>query len=660
MIRFHTLGAVRLRTDDGSDVQAVLAQPMQIALLTYLAVARPRGFHRRDTLLGLFWPNLDMAHARGALNQAVYRLRGSLGNETVVSRGKEELGIDPSLLWCDVVAFETAFESHSYREALELYGGDLLAGFFLSATPTWERWLEAERGRLQQMAAAAAWSVADEAAADGRVEDTGHWGRRALALAPGNEASLRRLITLLDRVGDRAGAVRAYDEAAELFAVEYETKPSPETRALIERVRTRIEPRARAPDASTATSPEASRPVAGPGASASAEPSPSDAAPPSHAATSQRRRTLWAVAVAVGGLVLAAALWQRPEARAPGAGDMASVATEEGVRASDSTSASATTHPQARLEYDRGRYYLSQIGPQHAIQARDHFQRALDLDPTFAAAWSGLSAAFVNLATLDLLPAREAFPAARAAAEEALHLDPQLAEAHALLGWTLASYFWDTEAADRHFREALALDPDDPKTRRFYAAHLRNLGRFEEALAEIQVARELDPLFAFSHIEEGVIHYMARDFETAIEHFELRLRVAPEQRHTHTFIALAEAAGGRFEAAVQALDRADPDVTNTLAVAVRGYIFGRTGRVAEARRMLDALDGLGPNRAVIPMQQALIHVGLGEFDVALDLLEASLEEPTNETRLLNVEPLFDPLRADPRFQDLLRRIGFSP
>lgn len=644
MIRFRALGAVRLRTDDGSDVQAVLAQPMQIALLTYLAVARPRGFHRRDALLGLFWPDLDMAHARGALNQAVYRLRRSLGSETVVGRGKEELGIDPSVLWCDVVAFETAFEDDLCREALELYGGDLLAGFFLSATPAWERWLEAERGRLKQMAATAAWSVADEAAADGRVEDTGHWGRRALSLDPGNEASLRRLITLLDGVGDRAGAVRAYDEAAELFAVEYETEPSPETRALIERVRARIEPRE----------------LPSPGAAGSAEPSRSDAASQSHPATTRRRRTLWAVPVAVGGLIVAAALWQRPEARAPGAGDTAGVAAEEAVRASNPDSASATTLPPARLEYDRGRYYLSQIGPEHAFQARDHFQRALDLDPTFAAAWSGLSASFVNLATLALLPAREAFPPARAAAEEALRLDPQLAEAHALLGWTLASYFWDTGAADHHFREALAFDAKDPKTRRFYAAHLRNLGQFEEALAEIRVARELDPLFAFSHIEEGLIHYMARDFEKAIAHFELRLRVAPEQRHTHTFIALAEAARGRFEAAVQALDRADPDVTSALAVALRGYIFGRTGQVEEARRMLDTLDGLSPDRAVVPMQRALIHVGLGEFDVALDLLEASLEEPTNQTRLLNVEPLFDPLRTDPRFQDLLRRIGFSP
>lgn len=659
MIRYHTLGTLRLRTDDESDVNAVLAQPMQIALLTYLAVARPRGFHRRDALLGLFWPDLDTAHARGALNQAVYRLRGSLGNETVVSRGKEELGIDPSLLWCDVVAFETAFENDSYREALEHYGGDLLAGFFLSATPTWERWLEAERGRLQQMTAGAAWRVADEAAADGRVEDTGYWGRRALALDPGNEASLRRLITLLDGVGDRAGAVRAYEEAAELFAVEYETRPSPETRALIEHVRARIEPRERAPDASTASSPPTSRPVASPGAAGSAQPSRSEAVPRSPA-TARRRRTLWAVPVAVGGLIVVAALWQRPEARAPGAGDTVSMAAEDAVRASSPTSGSATTQPWVRLDYDRGRYYLSQIGPEHAFQARDHFQRALDLDPTFAAAWSGLSAAFVNLAKLALLPAREAFPPARAAAEEALHLNPRLAEAHALLGWTLASYFWDTQAADHHFGEAVALDPNDARTRRFYAAHLRNLGRFEEALAEIRLARELDPLFAFSHIEEGLIHYMARDFEKAIEHFEMRLRVAPEQRHTHTFIALAETARGRFEAALQALDRTDPDVTTAVAVALRGYIFGRTGRIEEARRMLRALDGLSPDRAVVPMQRALIHVGLGEFDEALDLLEEGLEEPTHQIRLLNVEPLFEPLHADPRFQDLLRNVGFSP
>lgn len=656
MIRYHALGTLGLRADNGSDVGAVLAQPMQVALLTYLALARPRGFHRRDTLLGLFWPELDMAHARGALNQAVYRLRGSLGRRTIVGRGKEELGIDASRLWCDAVAFETVFEAGSHRKALELYGGDLMAGFFLSAAPAWERWLEGERTHLQQMAAAAAWCLADEAAADNRLADTGHWGRRAVALDPGSEASLRRLIVLLDGVGDRAGAVRAYDEAAEFFARAYETEPSPETRAVLERVKTRIEPRG--PGMATPDR-DMARSVASAASGSDLEPGDPEASGAIH-----HWPVPWREAALVACLLLIASVVGRhteaTSAATPSEPIPSLVIPAPGTAGNGSRGDRRILNPEAASEYDRGRYYLSQVGSDAAFQARNHFQRALDLDPTLPEAWSGLSAAFVNLGTLSLLPAPEAFPRARAAAEEAIRLDRDNAEAHALLAWSLASHYWDTPAADRHFRRALRLNPNDAKARRFNAAHLRNLGRFEEALVEIRAARELDPLYAFSHIEEGLIHYVSGDSERAIRHYELLLRVAPEQRHTYMFIALAETDRESFDAALAALDQVDPDISRPVAIALRGHIYGRIGRTQDARRMLDVLDDVAAERPVIPMQRAMIHMGLGEHERALELLEQNLDEPTNEMRLLKVEPLFDPLHGDPRFHDVLRRVGLSP
>ena len=125
MIEFHLLGSVNLKGPEGT-LRSVLAQPKRVALLAYLAVATPNGFHRRDKLLGLFWPESDQEHGRAALRKALYFLRQSLGEEVIVSRGDEEIGLAEGGLWCDAVAFEEALEAGDPEEALELYRGDLL------------------------------------------------------------------------------------------------------------------------------------------------------------------------------------------------------------------------------------------------------------------------------------------------------------------------------------------------------------------------------------------------------------------------------------------------------------------------------------------------------------------------------------------------------
>ncbi len=643
MIRFSTLGTVRLRATDDADVQSVLSQPMQVALLTYLVVSRPRGFHRRDTLLGLFWPELDESHARGALNQALYRLRGSLGREVIPGRGKEELGVDERLVWSDVWAFERAVAEGSRREAMELYRGDLLAGYYLSRAPSWERWLDGERDRLQRMAGESAWRLADEAAEDDRQADAAYWGRRAFALTPGDEATLRRLISLLDGIGDRASAVRAYEETVELFTSEYGTEPSPETKALIETVRARVRPRQASTEASEESWEAVSR--------ATLPPVPST---PARRRSMGRRVVLrGAVVVLVAAAVvsIAAALSVARSAETGPAvevGEDVPAAAVEGIPA-----------PEATTAYEQGLYHLSQLDAASAHEARNHFQRALDADPTFTDAWSGLSASLIRLAGLSLVPAEEAFPRARSAAEKALAFDPEHGEAHAVLAWIVASYYWNTPAADSLFLRALELAPNSAKVHRFYAAHLRNLGRLDEALTEIRRAQELDPLFAFSHIEEGLIHYMARDYERAIEKYQLLLRIAPEYRHAHTFVGLAETQRGRYEEAMAALSRADPEETSPVATAVRGYIYARTGRQDLARRMLDRLNGESGPWPVVDMQKALVHLGLGENDRALELIERGLERPTWHMRLLGVEPFYEPIRSEPRFQAILREIGLG-
>jgi TolB-like protein/DNA-binding SARP family transcriptional activator/Tfp pilus assembly protein PilF len=237
MIELHTLGALELTSAENRAVGSVLAQPRRAALLCYLALALPRGFHRRDTLFALFWPEYDADQARHALRQSVYFLRHALGATSIVSRGDEELALAPDQVRCDVWAFDAAVEEGRPADALALYRGELLAGFHISAAPDFEHWLDQERGRLRQRAGEAGWALAAARERDGDAAGAAEAARRAAALSPTDETALRRLILLLDRVGDRAAAVRAYEAFAWKLEGEYELEPSAETRAVVARIR---------------------------------------------------------------------------------------------------------------------------------------------------------------------------------------------------------------------------------------------------------------------------------------------------------------------------------------------------------------------------------------------------------------------------------------
>jgi DNA-binding SARP family transcriptional activator/TolB-like protein len=237
MIELRTLGALELTSADSRAVGSVLVQPRRAALLCYLALALPRGFHRRDTLFALFWPEYDADQARHALRQSVYFLRHALGAKSIVSRGDEELALAPEQVRCDVWAFEAAVDQGRPADALALYRGELLAGFHISAAPDFERWLDEERSRLRQRAGDAGWMLAAARERDGDAAGAAEAARRAAALAPTDETALRRLILLLERVGDRAAAVRAYEAFAWKLEGEYELEPSVETQAVVARIR---------------------------------------------------------------------------------------------------------------------------------------------------------------------------------------------------------------------------------------------------------------------------------------------------------------------------------------------------------------------------------------------------------------------------------------
>lgn len=234
--RISVLGTSDLRRSDGGQVQSVVHQPRRFALLVYLALASRQGPVRRDTVMGVFWAEKPQDKARGALNQAIHYLRRSLGQDAIVTT-HDTIALDRTLVSCDAAEFLDAIDGERWRDAADVYAGDLMPGFFDSAEAIdFEHWLEAERQRLERAASRAAWNLAKEAEAAGETADAVVWARRACEWSTNDEAETRRLMTFMADLGDRTGVLDAYDSleaALRPLAVE----PAPGTTALVRSLR---------------------------------------------------------------------------------------------------------------------------------------------------------------------------------------------------------------------------------------------------------------------------------------------------------------------------------------------------------------------------------------------------------------------------------------
>ena len=239
MFELHTFGTVALRSRDIGDSVATLVQPKRLALLVYLALAPRRRCRRRDQVVGLFWPELDGVHARGALNQAVRYLRRSLGDDVLISQGEEEVGLNQDLIWCDAAAFNAHHDASEFDRALEVYRGVFLSGFFADASAEFEQWVEDERNGFRHRARAAASALSEVAEKGGDLKAALHWARRNALVAPDDESAVARLILLLDQNGDRVGALNTYEALRRRLLEEFGVRPSAETEAIVARIRGR-------------------------------------------------------------------------------------------------------------------------------------------------------------------------------------------------------------------------------------------------------------------------------------------------------------------------------------------------------------------------------------------------------------------------------------
>ena len=236
-IQIRLLGALDVRDRQCREARAVLAQPRRLALLAYLAIAPPKDFLRRSTLVAMFWPEHDELRGRAALRQALHFLRHGLGADALLTRGDDEVRLDDEACWCDVRAFDTAIAEQRFEDAVSLYHGDLLAGFYIADGEAFEPWLERHRSRLLRAFTSALETLAIRCEERSEHADTaGHW-HRLVACVPENGRVVLRLMQALAHAGDRTEALRQADAYATLLRREFGADPDPAVTALVELLR---------------------------------------------------------------------------------------------------------------------------------------------------------------------------------------------------------------------------------------------------------------------------------------------------------------------------------------------------------------------------------------------------------------------------------------
>jgi TolB-like protein/DNA-binding winged helix-turn-helix (wHTH) protein/Tfp pilus assembly protein PilF len=322
-----------------------------------------------------------------------------------------------------------------------------------------------------------------------------------------------------------------------------------------------------------------------------------------------------------------------------------------------STAASTTSYEAYDL-YLKGRYFWNKRTPQGFQQAADYFQQAIAKDPNYVRAYAGMADTFALMSTWDAVPQNEFMPRARTAALKALALDETLAEAHASLALIAENYDYDWQTAEKEFRRAIQLDPDYATAHQWYAEYLSWQGRVNEALAESERARQLDPLSLIIATDHGAIFYCARQYDRAIAQFRAVLDMDPNFSRAHGGLIDAYEQAGRAAEATDEVDRFAPN-DSPWYWAQRVNLYGRSGRTSDARRGLAKLEQLVRHQPLLATPTLLLaYVGTGQNDLAIGLLQKAYAEHSNVVTTLKVDPNYDKLRSDPRFQELLRRLAF--
>ena len=326
------------------------------------------------------------------------------------------------------------------------------------------------------------------------------------------------------------------------------------------------------------------------------------------------------------------------------------------------TASKPTLTPRAYQAYDsylRGLFFWNQrttAGFQQAIRC---FEEAISKDPDYAPAYAGLANSYTLLSGYSATPAAEYVPKARAAAQRALQLDDNLPEAHVAMALILANYDWNWGSAEREYRRGIQLNPNYATGHHWFAELLTWLGRFDEALRESEIARSLDPLSLIIATDRAAIFYYARQYDRAIEEFRAVQEMNPRFPRVHLVIN-AYVERGRFDDAMKDLENWTRDSGDSgdsgWIIATRAYVYGRSGQADKAQEALAKLEKTATKQDVNTAAMIFAHFGVGNNDATMRWLEKAYAQHSNAMTALKVDPAYDSLRSDARFQELLRRV----
>lgn len=716
MTELRLLGGVSINAPEGSRADELARQPKRLALLVYLATALPRGFWRRDQLLPLLWPEFGQEKARAALRKTIHHLRHALPEGTIESRGKEEVGIPDGSLWVDVVRFDSLLDAGSEAEALALYRGDMLPAFHLAGCPDFERWLDGERARLRRRAARATW-LAVETAVRSAPDSVPGLIQDALALNPMDESGVRRAMKLLADSGDVGRSIAVFDEFAQRLQADHGASPDRATLELRAAVTTTpIDESVQGSAPSLAVIPfvdmSADRSLDWFGEGLSEEiinrlvqvGGIHVAARTSSFAfkgTDKEARIIGQqldVDAVLEGSVRSDGdryritaqlirssdgfhLWSvnyDPEAR-----DLFAVQDEIAIEIAGRLLASENggavgvpEEPVERRDLEKrsrvgteayrallhGRHQLLRRNPGSLQRSVEHFTKAIALEPEFAAAHAGLAECYAILPVYTAMKAVDALPLARASAEKAIALDPSLASAHATKGFAALSYEWDWSGGERAYEQALALDPGDARVRAVYAMYvLAATGRHDRAIVEAERAAAEDPMALPVQSYLAFTHMFARSLDTA--EAEARRLVELDEEFTlgHWVLGATLQCIGDYEGAIAEYRRISqisgesPMMVTQLAAGLAA-----AGERDEAEGILEKLTDADGDPIYPPVFGAMALSELGLMDEAIDQMWRAYRERAVHLVMMNVDPRFDTLRVDPRFRELVLRVGLRP
>jgi DNA-binding SARP family transcriptional activator/Flp pilus assembly protein TadD len=720
-LEIHLLGPFRVRVDGRTVEERHWSRRKPKLLVKLLALQPHHQLHREQVIeflwpdldAGAAVNNLHKSihAARRALEPA---LKSGPDSQFILTYGQQIHLRAPGRLWIDVEAFEAgagvalkSSDTPAYEKALALYEGDLLI------EDPYEDWAAARREHLRALRRDLLLKLSRLYEARGEHRQAIERLKEVVALDPASEGAHRQLMRLYALTGDRPQALHQYQLCCEDLRRELDARPEQATRKLHEQIASGgIQPLA---TGDTEAAPRRGRSIDSiailPLTNASADPnveylsdgitegiikSLSQLSPLRVMALSsvsryrgrevdpqEVGRALGVRAVLTGRVLqLSDRLVVKTELVDAEDGShlwgeqydlkLADTFAMEGEISRDISEKlrlKLTGEERRRLarrytettaayhDYLKGRYYWNKRDTAWLKKGVEHFRRAIDLDPGYVSAYAGLSDSYTLLVVREAIPPEGGFAKAKAAAARALEIDETFADAHASLGHAML-HNWEWEDAEKALRRAIELNPGYPSAHHWYSEHLTAMGRCDESIAELKLAGELDPLSLIISADLGRAYYYARRYDQVLQQEAGTLEMDANFWLSHINLGRAYTQKGMHAEAIGELRKASElSAGNTEVLSFLGFTYAAAGERGAALETLRELNGLSERGYVPPYHLAIVHAGLGERDQAFRWLERAFEKHAIDLFTLKVEPMFDGLRPDPRFTDLLRRVG---